>query len=107
MDAAIEILSVELDLMENKIRTEKGNNMELIDKKNQILQAINCLNRFKDFDIDLRKDKIIRLKDIGYCAYRLLVDDETDKRDSWIEISLDENDAGLKLSGGDILIVKK
>jgi hypothetical protein len=54
-----------------------------------------------------RENRIIKLKDTGYCDYRLLVDDETDNRDSWIEISLDDEGKGLKLSSGDILIVKK
>src|SRR5688572_19564527 len=107
MDTAIEILSGELALTEIKLRDEKGNDKGLNNKKYQIQNAIAWLEQLQKFGVDWRKAKVIKLKDIGYCDYRLLIDDETDDRDSWTEVSLDETDRGVKLGGGDVLIVRK
>jgi hypothetical protein len=49
MNNAIAILSSELASIESKIRDDKGNDKRLIDKKNQIQEAIRWLKQLQEF----------------------------------------------------------
>lgn len=110
MNKIISIINEELDLIKkqlsNKNITDKN---QLIQEKKQLEDFMFLINFSQEYDI--RKDSTLNIVSLpyeensGYEEYRILNDYETENREHWTELKI--NNEPIRLYPSDIIIQKK
>lgn len=93
-----------INIIENDIRSLKGNNKELY-LKLELLKKIAIY--LSQNEVEGKLDELIQLVDMntGYSEYRLINDCESDNRDLWIEYN--QKNESIRLNPGDFLLKMK
>lgn len=106
MNSVIEKLQIWRDEIAAQIAKDKNN--ELIQDKNEVEDALFALNFCLKYKISKKDiEKVVELPELntGISEYRIMNDCETDNRDLWVELIME--DESIRCSENDILIKKK
>ncbi len=107
IEKVIQALNQQREVLRSQIKAAQGKDPEVIDLKRQVEQAIQCLSWCQHYGI--LPGQVERITPLpataAYSEFRLMDDCELDRRELWIEATIDT--IPLRAKGGNLLIHKK
>lgn len=109
MTYAIEVLKTKVERLDAEVRANEGIDGAAIQRKIEVEEALKWLAEIQRLKLSWRTSCVVEVDcgEHGYSRLRLMVDNETDNREWWTELILDNADKNLKLSAGDVLILRR